>query len=244
MPYIPIRIDFVEPGTPCSRVADNGRHHGFKSGTATFLLDEDSGQEYPFGPVCAGYMLGDKTLLRGIPDFTTRDFTPPDDEKGDQGSEGGGSHGVGASDAEKASAFAKRYLMLRMDRVANIPGIQPGIRYAPLAKLYEDFQQTRQLSDDAIRHIIALEKAEKTPAIYRSSHLLDVYTAYVQLSRQIKKLKPGTYRDTLVSIRDNALLRRLTLSDGQIRAARLRLHPQAFNLLAAVKITRSRASQS
>src|SRR6218665_834640 len=80
----------VAPGRAGGGVGENVRNNGFKPGTATFLRDEESDQESPFGPVCAGYMLGDKTLLRGIPDFTTRDFTPPDDEKGDQGSEGGG----------------------------------------------------------------------------------------------------------------------------------------------------------
>ena len=228
MSWIPIRIDFVEPGTQCHRIA-NGRHHGFKTSTATILLDEDSGQEYPFGPVCAQHKVSDKTLLRGVPDFTTRDFTLEEGE-GDHGSggEGGGLQGADASDAEKARAFAKRYLMLRMDRVANIPGIQSGIRYAPLEKVYAEFLRTRELTDDASRHIIALERSEKTPVIYRSNHLLDVYTAYIQLNRRINEVKPGSYLDTLVSIRDNSLLKRLKLSEAQIRAAKLRLHPQAF----------------
>jgi hypothetical protein len=231
MPYIPLRVDFVEPGTQCSRIGDNGRHHGFRTGTATFLLDEDSREEYPFGPTCAGYTVGDKALLRGIPDFTTRDFSLEEGEDGDPGAGGGASgnsHHAGATETEKAQAFAKRYLMLRMDRVAKIPNIQPGVQYPPLANIYSEFEQTRQLSEDAVRHIIALEKSEKTPAIYRSNHLLDVYTAYVQLSREIKKVKPGSYLDTLVSIRDNSLLRHLKLSDAQIRAAKLRLHPLAF----------------
>jgi len=227
MTWIPVRIDFVEPGTQCHRIA-NGRHHGFKTSTATILLNEDSGQEYPFGPVCAQHMVSDKSLLRGIPDFTTRDFTLEEGE-GDHGSGGkGGFQGADASDAEKAHAFAKRYLMLRMDRVANIPGIQSRIQYAPLEKVYAEFLRTRELTDDASRHIIALERSEKTPVIYRSNHLLDVYTAYVQLNRRIKEVKPGSYLDTLVSIRDNSLLKRLKLSEAQIRAAKLRLHPQAF----------------
>ena len=59
MTWIPIRIDFVEPGTQCHRIADNGREHGFKTSTATILLDERNGVEYPFGPVCAQYMVGE-----------------------------------------------------------------------------------------------------------------------------------------------------------------------------------------
>lgn len=230
MTWIPIRIDFVEPGTQCHRTADNGRQHGFRTNTATILLHKDSGQEYPFGPVCAQHMVGDKSLLRCLPDFTTRDFTleAGEGDQGSGGSEGGGLQGTNASDVEKTQAFAKRYLMLRMDRVANIPGIQSGIKYAPLEKAYSDFLKTRELTDDATRYIVALERSENTPDIYRSNHLLDVYTAYTQLNRRIKEVAPGSYRDTLVSIRDNSLLKRLMLSKAQIHAAKLKLHPDAF----------------
>jgi hypothetical protein len=231
MTWIPIRIDFVEPGTQCNRVSSNGRHHGFPTGTATFLLDESSGQEYPFGPTCAGIVVEDRAALRRIPDFTSRDFSPVQNIEGDPGSGGGAGGKSGRDDAsnvERDHAFAKRYLMLRMDRIANLPGIQPGVHYAPLAEIYAEFKVTRQLSDDQVRHIIALEKSEKTPATYRSNNLLDVYTAYVQLTRLIKTVEPGRYLDTLISIRDSTLLRRLWLSDKQIGAAKLRLHPQAF----------------
>jgi hypothetical protein len=230
MAWIPIRIDFVEPGTQCKRVSSNGKHHGFPTSTATFLLDESSGQEYPFGPTCAAMTVDDKAALRRIPDFTSRDFSPSQNIEGDPRPAGGSGGGVreASTDAEKDQAFAKRYLMLRMDRVANLPGIQPGVRYAPLEKIYAEFQATRRLDDDQVRHIIALEKSEKTPAIYRSNNLLDVYTAYVQLNRLIKTVRAGTYLDTLIGIRDGTLLRRLTLYEKQIAAAKLRLHPQAF----------------
>jgi len=46
MTYIPLRIDFVEPETHCTRISDNGRIHGFKSGKATFLLHESDGRDY------------------------------------------------------------------------------------------------------------------------------------------------------------------------------------------------------
>lgn len=229
MAWIPIRIDFVEPETQCTRLASNGRRHGFPTGTATFLLDETDGQDYPFGPTCAAIKVGDKAELRGIPDFTTRDFTPTQEIEGDRGGgQAGGSGGDEASDAEKAKAFAKRYLMLRMDRVANLPGVKPGVSYAPLAEIYRGFEKTRKLTEDEMRHIIALERSEKTPTVYRSNNLLDVYTAYIQINRRINTVTPGDYHDVLVSIRDNSLLRRLTLSEGQIRAAKLTLHPDAF----------------
>lgn len=230
MAFIPIRIDFVDPGTQCSRIADNGRQHGFRTNTATILVDEKTGKELPFGPTCTQYVISDKSLLRGIPDFTTRDFTQEEGE-GDGGTGGGSSGNAQAAHAtarEKAMAFAKRYIMLRMDRVAKIPGIQSGIQYRPLAQIYAGFQQTRELSDNDINHIINLERAPATPNIYRSDHLLDVYTAYMQLQRRIKETKPGTYRDFLTSVRDRSLLRGLMLSSAQIEKAGLKLHPKAF----------------
>lgn len=232
MTWIPIRIDFVEPGTQCTRIASNGKHHGFRTDTATFLLDEESDRDYPFGPTCAGYMVGDKSALRGIPDFTTRDFSPVQNVEADPSGGGGtgGPGGDGATDVEKAQAFAKRYLMLRMDRVANLPGIQSGIRYMPLAEIYAEFELTRQLSENQVRHIIALERSDRTPAIYRSNYLLDVYTAYVQLNRRMKAMQPSKLLSILESIRDNSLLRRLSLSEAQIRLAELKLHPSAFQI--------------
>lgn len=230
MTYIPVRIDFVDPGTQCARSVNIGRHHGFKTNTATILMDEASGKEYPFGQKCAEHMITDKSLLRGIPDFTTRDFTLEEGD-GDSGT-GGGSRGsaqpTNVSDSDRAQAFAKRYLMLRMDRVANIPDIQSGIKFAPLAHIFAQFQQTRELSDSDIKYIINLEKSPKTPAVFRSNHLLDVYTAYVQLQWHIKKAKPGKYLDFLMSVRDESLLQKLKLSSTQIEKAKLKLHPQAF----------------
>lgn len=229
MTYVPLRIDFVDLDVICTRTGGNGRH-GFKSHTAYILLNEENGLEQPFGPTCAEHVLGGKEALRGIPDFTTRDFTLESGE-GDQGTgkaAGGGSTSLGASAAEKARGFATRYLMLRMDRVANIPGIKAGIRYESLQDIYDRFRQTRMLTDEDIRHIINVEKAEKTPAEFRSTRLLDVYTAYVQLQRHIKKAKSEKRLAFLTSVRDNTLLRKLWLSGPQIEMAELRLHPQAF----------------
>ncbi|WP_150723544.1 hypothetical protein [Pandoraea capi] len=232
MTYIPVRIDFVDPGTQCTRIADNGRQHGFKTDTATILLDETTGKEHPFGPTCTQYVISDKSLLRGIPDFTTRDFTleAGDGDGGTGGGAGGNSYMVKATDSEKALAFAKRYIMLRMDRVAKIPGIQSGIQYQPLARIYAQFLQTRELSENDVNHIINLEKSQATPEIYRSNNLLDVYTAHVQLQRFIKRTSPGGYRDFLISVRDNSLLKWLTLSQAQIKKAKLKLHPRAFEI--------------
>lgn len=230
MAYTPLRIDFVDLNVVCTRTGGNGRH-GFKTHTAYILLNEETGAEQPFGPTCAEIVLGGKAALRGIPDFTTRDFTPETGD-GDQGTGkgggGGGSGSLGASAADKARGFATRYLLLRMERVANIPGIVPGIRYDRLEVIYDRFQQTRMLSDDDIHYIINLEKSERTPAQYRSTRLLDVYTAYVQLQRQIKRTTSAKGLEFLTSVRDNSLLRNLKLSTRQIEKAKLKLHPEAF----------------
>jgi hypothetical protein len=229
MAYTPLRIDFVDLDVICTRTGGNGRH-GFKTHTAYILLNEENALEQPFGPKCAEIVLGGKEALRGIPDFTTRDFTPESGE-GDQGTGkagGGGSGSVGASAADKARGFATRYLMLRMDRVANIPGIKAGIRYEPLQVIYDRFRQTRILTDDDIKYIINVEKAEKTPDEFRSTRLLDVYTAYVQLQREIKRTRSEKGLEFLSSIRDNTLLRKLWLSGPQIGKAKLKLHPDAF----------------
>ena len=229
MTYTPLRIDFVDLDVVCTRAGGNGRH-GFKTHTAYILLNEETGVELPFGPKCAEIALGGKEALRGIPDFTTRDFTP-ESEEGDQGTGkagGGGSGSLGASTDDKARGFATRYLLLRTERVANIPHIVQGIRFEPLQVIYDRFRETRLLTDDDIRYIINLEKSERTPARYRSTRLLDVYTAYVQLQRLIKKSKRQKEIDILTSVRDNSLLKKLSLSAPQIEMAKLKLHPQAF----------------
>lgn len=229
MAYTPLRIDFVDLDVVCTRTGGNGRH-GFKTHTAYILLNEETKVEQPFGPKCAEIVLGSKDALRGIPDFTTRDFTPESAE-GDQGTgkvSGGGSGSLGASAEDKARGFATRYLLLRMDRVANLPGVVPGIRYEPLQVIFDRFQQTHLLTDDEIRYITNLEKSEKTPVEYRSTRLLDVYTAYVQLQRQIERSRSEKGLEFLISVRDNSLLRKLKLSASQIEKAKLKLHREAF----------------
>lgn len=229
MAYTPLRIDFVDLDVVCTRTGGNGRH-GFKTHTAYILLNQETGTEHPFGPTCAEIVLGGKAALRGVPDFTTRDFTPEAGD-GDQGTGkagGGGSGSLGASAADKARGFATRYLMLRMDRIANIPGMGKGIRFAPLQVIYDRFQKSHVLTEDEIRYIINLEKAAKTPDEFRSTRLLDVYTAYVQLQRQIKRTTTAKGVKFFTSLRDDSLLKEFSLSVPQIVQAELKLHPEAF----------------
>jgi hypothetical protein len=223
MPLIADRRDFVAPGTYCARPDDNGRRHGFPTDTAYILVDE-AGNEYPFGPSCVR-QLGYPIDLHGIPDFTARDGELPSN-----GGHGGGpGHGRDASvnAAMRDLAVAKRYLLLRMEKVANIPGIDAGVRYAPLDDIYRLYRQTHELAPDSVVRIIAIDHSEKTPDRFRTNNLLDVYTADVQLTRQIDHVASDATKEFLTSIR-SFLRTRLMLSPRQIEKSRLNLHRSAF----------------
>lgn len=223
MPLIADRRDFVAPGTYCARPDDNGRRHGFPSDTAYILVDE-AGNEYPFGPSCVR-QLGYPVDLHGIPDFTARDGDLPSGGGHGSGSGGGGDAGVDA--VVRDLAIAKRYLLLRMDKIANIPGIEAGVRYAPLDDIYRQYRQTRELTPDSVARIIAIDRSEKTPDRFRTNNLLDVYTAEVQLTRQIDRATSDSTKEFLTSVR-SFLRTRLMLSPRQIEKAKLKLHRSAF----------------
>lgn len=224
MPLIADRRDFVAPGTYCTRPDDNGRRHGFPTDTAYILVDE-AGKEYPFGPSCVR-LLGYPVDLHGIPDFTARDGELP--SIGGHGGAGPGHGGdAGVDPAVRDLAIAKRYLLLRMEKVANIPGIDAGVRYAPLDAIYQRYRQTRELAPDCVTRIIAIDRSEKTPDRFRTNNLLDVYTADVQLTRQINRATSDSTCAFLTSVR-HFLRTRLMLSPHQIEKARLNLHRSAF----------------
>ncbi|EET06168.1 conserved hypothetical protein [Burkholderia pseudomallei 1710a] len=124
-------------------------------------------------------------------------------------------------------AIAKRYLLLRMDKIANIPSIEAGVRYAPLDDIYRQYRQTRELTPDSVARIIAIDRSEKTPDRFRTNNLLDVYTAEVQLTRQIDRATSDSTKEFLTSVR-SFLRTRLMLSPRQIEKAKLKLHRSAF----------------
>lgn len=225
MPLIADRRDFVAPGTYCARPDDNGRRHGFPTDTAYILVDE-TGNEYPFGPSCVR-QLGYPVELQGIPDFTARVGELP--SIGGNGG-GGAGHGddAGVDAAVRDLAIARRYLLLRMEKVANIPGIDAGVRYGPLDDIYRQYQQTRELTSDSVARIIAIDRSEKTPDRFRTNNLLDVYTADVQLTRQIDRTTSDSTQEFLTSVR-SFLRTRLMLSPRQIEKAKLKLHRSAFS---------------
>lgn len=129
MSLIVDRRDFVVPGTYCARPDSNGRRHGFPTAAAYILVDE-FGNEYPYGPSCVS-QLGFPVSLRGIPDFTARDGESPSVDGHDSSAPSYGSN-TSVDEEMRDLAIAKRYLLLRMEKIANIPNVDTGVRYAPL----------------------------------------------------------------------------------------------------------------
>ncbi|WP_175713158.1 hypothetical protein [Burkholderia ambifaria] len=220
------RKDFVDPDTCCHRCVTNGNNRRLSSGVA-FFLKHDDGTEHPYGPHCAAEALGGRDALKGIPDFTARDV----DQLGGGESEGsgGGSDGPDPQDvALRDAAIAKRYLLLRMEKVANIPGINPMVRYQPLETIYQEFRKTGILHQAEVTHILAIERKATTPSNLRTNNLLDVYTAETKLTRRIKQSTTPRDKIYLEGIR-SWLRAKLRLSDKQIAAAKIQLHPSAFD---------------
>ncbi|MHA6908189.1 hypothetical protein ACQUJS_07105 [Ralstonia pseudosolanacearum] len=224
MPLIADRRDFVAPGTYCARPDSNGRRHGFPTAAAYILVDE-VGSEYPYGPSCVS-QLGFPVSLRGIPDFTARDGESSSVDGHDSSARGYGSN-TSVDEEMRDLAIAKRYLLLRMEKIANIPDVDTGVRYAPLEDIYQQYRKTRELSPDSVARIIAIDRSEKTPERFRTTNLLDVYTADVQLTRQIDRATSSLTKEFLTSVR-SYLRSRLMLSPRQIEKAKLKLHRSAF----------------
>jgi len=225
MPLTADRKDFVDPDTCCHRCVMNGNNRMLSSGVA-FFLKHDDGTEHPYGPRCATETLGGRDGLKGIPDFTARDFDLPGG-----GESGGGAGGNDGSDPQDAAlrdaAIAKRYLLLRMEKVANIPGINSMVRYQPLQTIYQEFRKTGVLDPADVTHILAIERKATTPTNLKTNNLLDVYTAETKLTIRIKQSTTPKDKSYLEAIR--LWLRvKLRLSAKQIGSAKIQLHPSAF----------------
>lgn len=228
VPWVPVRKDFVEPGTPCARAGEGHRLHRLAAGHAYILRDSD-GNERPFGPVCARALLGSSAGLVAVPDFTARDGAlegaGAEEIEGKQ--IGGGRGRRDESIAAQRLAAATRYLLLRMEKVAGIPRIQPTVRYAALEPIHADYRRHGTLSPQQVQRVLAIERSPATPAVLRAMPLLDVYTAYVQLQRALLGADRLDRQRFLRGLID-WLARHLMLTRAQIDAAGLALHPTAF----------------
>ncbi|MCP3018690.1 hypothetical protein [Cupriavidus basilensis] len=242
--WTPVRKDFVEPGTRCRQQVGRGRHHGFGNGQA-FILRDGQGHEYPFGEACARAVLAEPDLLYLVPDYTERDAgqpvpeaTAPDNEEFEaagpaapraRGAARGGRQGK-ASDAALRRTAAIRYLVLRMEKVASVPRVQPTVRFPALEAVYQAYLETGELPDAQVKRILAIERSATTPPKLKTINLLDVYTAHVKLERVIQESNRVEQRRFLRSIHD-WLARHLVLSAAQIAAAGIQMHPHAFRSL-------------
>ena len=221
--WIPVRKDFVDPATRCHARGASRRHHGFPEGQA-FILRDAAGHEYPFGEDCARAALAQPALLRQVPDYTERDVVPrtalPELPAGPRRRDP-----AQARAAERAAAI--RYLVLRMEKVAAVPRVQPTVRFPALDEVYAQYQRSGDIAPAQVRRILAIERSPSTPPRLRATNLLDVYTAHVKLERLIAASTSVDNIRFLRSLHD-WLARHLVLTAGQLAAAGIAMHPQAF----------------
>ncbi|WP_454764125.1 hypothetical protein [Cupriavidus campinensis] len=232
--WVPVRKDFVDPATTrChARGAKGGRHHGFPEGHAYILRGPD-GHEYPFGADCARAVLADPAWLDRVPDYTERDAVPRLPDFSDlsdlaEGSAPRRHRKPTAAELELARRnAATRYVVLRMEKVAAVPRVQPTVRFAALEDLYRQIAGGGQLTAAQVQRVLAIERGAATPAKLKSLNLLDVYTAHVKLERLIAASNNLDNIRFLRSLHD-WLARHLVLSAAQIDAAGIVMHPHAF----------------
>ncbi|SOY44801.1 hypothetical protein [Cupriavidus taiwanensis] len=221
--WIPVRKDFVDPATRCHARGASRRHHGFPEGQA-YILRDAAGHEYPFGEDCARAALAQPALLRQVPDYTERDVVPrtalPELPAAPRRRDP-----AQARAAERAAAI--RYLVLRMEKVAAVPRVQPTVRFPALEDVYEQYQRSGDIAPAQVRRILAIERSPSTPPRLRATNLLDVYTAHVKLERLIAASTSVDNIRFLRSLHD-WLARHLVLTAAQLAAAGIAMHPQAF----------------
>lgn len=235
----PVRKDFVDPATTrChARSARGGRHHGFPTGHA-YILRDGHGHEYPFGADCARALLGDASALDRIPDYTVRDAAGAAAPAANAGTR----EAVAApARARRPSADAReierrnaatRYVVLRMEKVAAVPRVQPTVRFAPLEGVYQQIVRGEPLTPAQVSRVLAIERSATTPPRLKSENLLDVYTAHIHLERLIAASGSVENIRFLRSLHD-WLARHLVLSRAQLDAAGIAMHPHAFHTAAA-----------
>lgn len=225
--WIPVRKDFVDPTTArChARSARGGRHHGFPEGHAWILRGPD-GQEYPFGLECARATLAVPAMLDQIPDYTERDAVKRLDLPELSQSMPRRKPTAAERELERRNA-ATRYVVLRMDKVAAVPRVQPTVRFPALEDLYQQIAAGRPLTPAQVQRVLAIEGSAATPPKLKSLNLLDVYTAHVKLEWLIASSIRLDRIRFLRSLHD-WLARHLVLSAAQIEAAGIVMHPHAF----------------
>ncbi|AZG14285.1 hypothetical protein [Cupriavidus pauculus] len=227
--WMPVRKDFVDPtATRChARSARGGRHHGFPEGQAWILRGPD-GHEYPFGDACARAVLAVPGELDTVPDYTERDAVKRVDAAIDAAfaSQPRRKPTPAELALERRNA-ATRYVVLRMEKVAGVPRVQPTVRFPALEDLYQQIVAGRPLAPAQVQRVLAIERSPATPPKLKALNLLDVYTAHVKLEWLIAAASREDRIRFLRSLHD-WLARHLVLSAAQIEAAGIVMHPHAF----------------
>lgn len=152
-----------------------------------------------------------------------------------RGDRGGGQGGGGKGDAidkEAARKLARRnaatrYVVLRMEKVAGVPRVQPTVRFPALDDIYRQIARGEPLSDAQVTRVLGIERSPSTPPRLKAENLLDVYTAHVKLERLIAESNSVENIRFLRGVHD-WLARHLVLSSAQIAAAGIVMHPHAF----------------
>ncbi len=164
--YIPVRKDFVFDAK-CHACPQP-----LKSNVATILKDEN-GKEYPFGPVCAkkAIDLANHALLKQIPDFTKATLTQETGVSSSQ-SHGGKNRNQNPpmDNTGQELTRAITYLLLRQRKLSHISVAS----YKPFSDYVDTFDNLGTLPQNAVTHIINLEKNQSTNK-YGFNNLQAVY---------------------------------------------------------------------
>jgi hypothetical protein len=205
MPYTPIRRDFVFDAK-CSAE----RCPRTLTSNVAVILRNDAGNELPFGPKCAKKQLDEEGLrqLRFIPDFTKA--APGEEREGGGGGGSGGGPGPGPRDPQaRLTARAITYLLLRQERLAHVPGAG----YSGFAAYNETYQASRALSDDAVTHILNVERRQ-ADGRYGFDSLQAVYAYDRCLTRALRAVDEDR-REFLADVQ-GSLRRSLRLTEAQV----------------------------
>lgn len=171
----------------------------------TVILCDNQGREYPFGSTCIRKILNEEGLakLKVTPNFTQA--APGEEREGRNN--GGAMINESGNPRDREAACLRRvltYLLLRQERLAHIPGAT----YDPLSAYANDYRQSCQLSENALKHILNIER-KCADGKYSLGNLQTVYAYDCCLDRVLEATptsKQGWLRDVQVSLRQELYL--------------------------------------
>ena len=141
-----IKKDFVNENT----ISFCGKGRRLSSGKAYFIQNPNGDIIYG-GKQCAEE--NSTTDLTQIPDFTKSLITR---REGSQNNGNKTNHDTNRNDLNKTKALT--YMLFREERLPLFKYASKSLSYEPLQEYYESYKETYDLSEDAIRHILNIEK--------------------------------------------------------------------------------------